>query len=165
MSFPFPRPLGAEMRIPYEAVMDRTLFRTFLIAGVAGWLVAVTPAAADGKSDLKKLQGTWECVETLKDGKRVAMYVGVRAIIKGNTLTWLFPKDGKFTAVKATFTIDATKDPKHFDWRPNGTKEVHKRLYQLDGDRLKWSTNLGPKAPRPTKFSEGRWQFTMKRLK
>jgi uncharacterized protein (TIGR03067 family) len=144
--------------------MDVAVFRTILIAGIGAWTVAVKPAVADERSDLKKRQGTWECVETLKDGKRVDTYVGVRAVIKGKTLTWLFPKDGKFTAVKATFTIDATKDPKQFDWSPKGKEEVHKRLYKFDGDRLKWSTNLGTKAPRPAKFSEGKWQFTMKRL-
>ncbi len=138
--------------------------RTVVAIGVAGWLVALAPAAAD-ETDQKKLQGTWECVETLKDGKRVDTYVGVRAIIKGNRLTWLFPKGGKFTAVKATFTIDPTKGPKHFDWVPDGKKEVHRRLYELDGERLKWSTNLGARAPRPKKFSEGKWQFTMRRLK
>lgn len=145
--------------------MDLALLRTILIASVAGWLVVPTPAAADDKSDLEKLQGTWECVETLMDGKPVDMYVGVRAIIKDNTLTWLFPKDAKFTEVKATFTIDSTKDPKHFDWIPNGKQEVHKRLYEFDSNRLKWSTNLGANTPRPAKFSEGKWQFTMKRLK
>ena len=144
--------------------MTFALLQRILIAGVAAQLVVVTPAAADDKSDLKKLQGAWECVETLKDGKRVDTYVGVRAIIKDNTLTWLFPKDGKFTAVKATFKIDSTKDPKHFDWTPAGKTEVHKRLFQFDGDRLKWSTNLGDNTPRPTRFSEGKWQFTMKRV-
>jgi uncharacterized protein (TIGR03067 family) len=145
--------------------MDLAHRRTILIACLAGWLVAVTPTAADDRWDLKNLQGTWECVETLKDGKCVDTYVGVRAIIKGNSLTWLFPKDGKFTTVKATFTIDSTKAPKHFDWSPEGKTEVHKRLYAFDGDRLKWSTNLGSNAPRPKAFAKGKWRFTMKRLK
>jgi uncharacterized protein (TIGR03067 family) len=136
-----------------------------LIATVAGWLVVLSPAAGDDKSDLQKLQGTWECVETLKDNKRVDTYVGVRAVIKDNALTWLFPKDGKFTELKATFTIDSTKDPKQFDWSPAGKKEVHTRLYEFEGDRLKWSTNLGANSPRPARFSEGKWQFTMKRLR
>jgi uncharacterized protein (TIGR03067 family) len=146
--------------------MGSTLVRDiFTASAVAGLLVAATAAAAGEKSDQEKLQGTWECVETHMDGKRVDMYLGVRAKIDGNHLTWLFPKDGKFTETKATFTIDPTKDPKQFDWTPDGTKEVHQRLYELDGDVLKWSTNLGPDAPRPAKFSEGKWQFTMKRLK
>jgi uncharacterized protein (TIGR03067 family) len=145
--------------------MDRPRLREiFTASAVAGLLVAATAAAAGEKSDLEKLQGTWECVETLMDGKRVDTYVGVRARIKDHHLTWFFPRDGKFTQVQATFTIDPTKDPKHFDWTPEGTKQVHKRLYDLDGDVLKWSTNLGADAPRPARFSEGKWQFTMKRL-
>jgi uncharacterized protein (TIGR03067 family) len=137
--------------------------RIFLVS-VVGSLAVVTVAPADDQADREKLQGTWECVETLKDGKRVDMYVGVRAIIKDNHLTWLFPKDGNFTRIKATFTIDSTKDPKHFDWMPDGKNEVHKRLYAIDGDVLKWSTNLGADTPRPAKFADGKWQFTMKRL-
>jgi uncharacterized protein (TIGR03067 family) len=136
-----------------------------LVAGMAGALLVATRGIADDKADVEKLQGSWECVGTLKDGKRVDTYVGVRVVIKDNHLTWVFPKDGKFTEVKATFTIDSTNDPKHFDWTPDGKKEVHKRLYEFDGDVLKWSTNLGADTPRPAKFSEGKWQFTMKRLK
>jgi uncharacterized protein (TIGR03067 family) len=146
--------------------MKTALFRwVFIASSIAGLLVVQTTVGADEKSELNKLQGTWECVETLMDGKKVDMYVGVRAIIKDNSLTWLFPKDGKFTEVQATFRIDATKDPKHFDWTPDGKKEVHKRLYEFDGEKLKWSTNLGANSARPTKFTEGKWQFSMKRLK
>jgi len=139
------------------------VIRMILIAGAAG--LVLPTAAADGAADWNRLQGAWECVETLKDGKSVPMYVGVRAVIKDNTLTWLFPRNGKFFEVKATFKIDSSKSPKQFDWTPDGKKEVHMRLYELDGNMLKWSTNLGADTPRPAKFSEGKWQFTMKRLK
>lgn len=124
-------------------------------------------AAEPGKarSDQELLQGTWECVSTLKDGKKVKTYVGVRAIFQGNRLTWIFPQpDGTTKTAKAIFTIDPEQSPKHFDWYLEGKPaEVHRRLYTLEGDTLRWSTNLGTE-PRPATFDAGQWQFTMRRV-
>jgi uncharacterized protein (TIGR03067 family) len=125
---------------------------------------------ADGKDrtagDQKRIQGTWECISTFKDGKPVQMYVGVRAVMQGKRLTWIFPQaDGTTQTARGFFKLDPTKKPKHFDWYLEGKpKEIHRRLYTLKCDRLRWSTNLG-KGPRPKTFDAGRWQFVMRRVK
>ena len=96
-------------------------------------------------SDQAVIQGTWEFVATLQDGKQVQRYVGVQAIMRGNMLTWIFPQPGgKPQVQKAVFRLDPSKNPKHFDWHPAGRpREVHRRLYVLAGDTLLWSTGLG----------------------
>ena len=121
---------------------------------------------AQEKSDQELIQGTWECVTTMKEGNQVQQYVGVRAIMEGNRLTWVFPQpDGTTRTTKAIFILDTSKNPKYFDWyTEDKPTQIHKRFYVLEGDTLTWSTNLGP-GPRPETFSAGKWQFVMKRVK
>ena len=117
------------------------------------------------KSDQELIQGTWECVTTLKEGKQVQQYVGVRAILQGSRLTWIFPQpDGTKKSARAIFVLDPSKNPKWFDWYVEAKPaEIHKRLYTLEGDTLVWSTNLGT-GPRPESFNAGKWQFVVKRV-
>ena len=149
--------------------------RSVILASVfwAVGLSAVLPAAiavgvdalpvAD-PSDGNRLQGTWVCVEVIHDGRRVDTYVGVRAVIQGDVLTWYFPRPGGPERVKeCRFTIDASKNPGHFDWWPvDKPAEVHRRLYILEGDTLKWASDLGAE-PRPKAFDAAHWQFLCKR--
>jgi len=116
-------------------------------------------------NDQQRIQGTWLCIATLNDGKQVTKYVGVRAVMQGNRLTWFFPQpDGKMQTTEALFQIDVSQNPKHFDWYlKQKSDQIHKRLYILEDDVLIWSTNLGTE-DRPESFSTGRWQFVMKRL-
>jgi uncharacterized protein (TIGR03067 family) len=118
------------------------------------------------RSDQELIQGTWECVATIKDGKQVTEFVGVRAILKETQLVWMFPQpDGSYKAGRGTFTLDPDQNPKHFDWSMQDKPEaVHRRLYVLAGDILIWSTNLGAGAPRPETFTAGACLFVMKRL-
>lgn len=87
-------------------------------------------------------------------------------MLQGDRRTWLFPRpDGSQQVVKAVFTLDASQDPKHFDWSGvDKPEEIYKRFYVLAGDVLLWSTNLGA-GPRPASFHAGHWLFVMKRLR
>ncbi|MBC8874217.1 MAG: SEL1-like repeat protein [Planctomycetes bacterium] len=115
-------------------------------------------------TDLDLIQGTWECVAAFEDGKPAESFAGVLAVFEGNRLTWKrMPIEGSQT-IEATFTLDPTKDPKHLDWVPNGSTDAHKRIYSLDEDTLRMSTNFGSN-PRPASFEAGKWQFVMKRVK
>ena len=132
--------------------------------------LSVTAAPVRGgedkaRSDQDRIQGTWECIATLQDGKQVDKYVGVRAVMQGDHLTWIFPQpQGKPQVLKAVFQLDPGKNPKSFEWHPEAKPaEVHKRLYLLEGDTLIWSTNLGAE-PAPESFTAGRWLFVMKRV-
>lgn len=114
--------------------------------------------------DQKLLQGTWECVATLRDGQPVNNYIGVRAVIEGDRLTWHFPRsDGTKLTQVARFKLDQTQNPRHLDWWDEKTPEkIHRRLYSLDGDTWKMADHLT--GTRPTSFAEAKWQFTSKRI-
>ena len=141
--------------------------RMWLLALVVlSWLVIAVACQAQEKNDQDLIQGTWECVTTIKEGKQVQEHVGVRAIMQGNSLTWIFPQpDGTTRSTKAIFVLDTTKNPKYFDWYTEDKPTlIHKRLYILEGDTLTWSTNLGAEE-RPESFTAGKWQFTMRRVR
>src|SRR5687767_11814243 len=73
----------------------------------------IPPAEKTAETDQERLQGTWVCVASVKDGKQVSDFVGVKVQFVGNRLTWFFPKkDGTATTQKGTFTIDPAKNPK-----------------------------------------------------
>jgi uncharacterized protein (TIGR03067 family) len=114
--------------------------------------------------DQALLQGTWQCVQTFKDGKAVPDYVGVKGILKGNTLTWVFPaRDGRDVREEGRFAIDPRQ--KHFDWYyvSEGPSKLHRRLYAVDRDTLHMADNFG-KGGRPASFDQAIWRFVCKRV-
>jgi uncharacterized protein (TIGR03067 family) len=115
-------------------------------------------------SDSQQLQGTWVCTATAKEGNEIQDFVGVRALIKDDELTWFFPQpDGTYRRQQAKFRIDPTQRPKHFDWWADDKPDAADlRIYSLAADELRWATNLDRKT-RPATFEAGLWQFTMKR--
>lgn len=138
------------------------------VLSAATWLLAATVGSGgEPGGDEELIQGTWVCIAALKDGKETDQFVGVRAVMRGNRLTWSFPsRDGSTRTEIASFTLDTTQNPKHFDWNSE-TKpgENHKRLYVLRGDVLLWSTNIGAqRSIRPETFKAGQWLFVMKRV-
>jgi uncharacterized protein (TIGR03067 family) len=147
----------------------RTVAQALLLTAVsAAWSLGAEKAP----SDQSLIEGTWECVASLKDGTPVKNYVGVRAIMQGERLTWIFPKpDGTKLTRHAIFKIDPTKNPKHFDWRPEDKpEEIHRRLYVLEGNKLTWVSNLGMAGHehedvRPESLDAGKWRFVMNRVK
>jgi uncharacterized protein (TIGR03067 family) len=140
--------------------------QALLLAALA---LQLCPAASAQETDRDKLQGTWVCETTVENGKETKNYVGVRGVIDGEYLTWHYPrKDGSYVVKSGTFRIDRADELKHFDWWYLESPDlVDRRLYTLEGDTLRWSTNLGRKTTktRPATFDAGRYQFTMKRVK
>ena len=127
--------------------------------------------AEEKPGDQRLLQGEWECVASFKEGKQTQSYLGVRATIQDNRLTWSFPKpDGTKRVQRTVFKLDPSKTPKHFDWNPEDKPtEVHRRLYVLEGNTLTWVTNLGMPGHehedvRPESLATGKWRFVMKRI-
>jgi uncharacterized protein (TIGR03067 family) len=158
----------------------RYILAACVILPLAG--AATLPGAdtkAPPKDDQKLIQGTWECVVTIYGGKQAPHFVGVRAVIEGNRLTWVFPQPGGAppTTQKAVFRLDPSQNPKQMDWYPKSNpSDVHRRLYVLEGDLLLMSTNLlaqvpreGVKPPRegvrPTSISAATWLFVCKRVR
>ncbi len=140
--------------------------RTCILLAVILLLTASSRGDEAESRDLKLLQGTWICVSSTKDGKKVKTYLNVRATIQGNSLTWHFPQpDGTTRQTKNQFRIDPNQRPKHFDWWVVGKKDrIDRRLYKVTKDELHWSTNLDYQT-RPESFETGRWHFIAKRVR
>jgi uncharacterized protein (TIGR03067 family) len=155
-------------RRPIMRSVPRRCFGASVLAALCYFLLAggepSVTARPEGKSGSDLLKGKWVCVSTKKDGKDVKTYVGVRAVMEGDNLTWYFPqKDGSFREQKVKFRIDPGKDPKQFDWwDPEKPKAVEMRIYAVTEKELRWGTNLDRKT-RPKSFEEAKWQFVMKR--
>ena len=91
-------------------------------------------------------------------------FVGVKGIIKGNALTWVFPRvDGREVREEGRFAIDPRQ--KHFDWYyvSEGPSKLHRRLYAVDRDTLHMADNFG-KGGRPASFDQAIWRFVCKRV-
>jgi uncharacterized protein (TIGR03067 family) len=132
-------------------------------------LLAVLPIRAGDSpapSDQQRIEGAWVCVATLKEGRQVNDFVGVKAVMKGDRLTWHFPQaDGTFRKQEAVFSIDPSQNPKHYDWHlVESPQKIHRRLYVLEGDTLLWADDL-VKPERPESFSNCQYQYVMQRVR
>jgi uncharacterized protein (TIGR03067 family) len=114
-------------------------------------VIAVAPAWADEKDDLKAMKGTW------KVEKAVFMGSDATEIFKSVVLVI---EDGKYTVTfagqddKGTMKLDAAKKPKRMTITgtegPNKDKVIP-CIYEIDGDTLKICYELDGKEP-PTGF-------------
>jgi uncharacterized protein (TIGR03067 family) len=127
---------------------------------------AAPSRAADPQNDQNQIQGTWLCIATLQNGKQVPNYVGVKGIMKGNKLTWIFPlPGGKQNVQDAVFELDPSQNPKHYTWYLESSPNVrHQRLYVLSGDTLLMSSPEKGGQPRPENFNAGHYFFICKRV-
>ena len=111
------------------------------------------PAA---KTDLQRLQGTWELAETRYDGKvvvdnRQGLIAHARIVIDGHWLTLPALREG-MAGRRSKVEIDEAAKPKRitFDWY--GGRAVG--VYTLDGDTFQFCYEHGSKAP-PAEFGAG----------
>jgi uncharacterized protein (TIGR03067 family) len=109
-------------------------------------------AAGDdaASAEMKKLEGTWQLVSAVRDGKPTPDDVvkKIRVVIKDGKHSVYFEKNS--VAKDIPFTIDPTKTPKTtVDKLANG-KEIH-GIYKLDDDTLTSCVAEEGKA-RPTEF-------------
>jgi uncharacterized protein (TIGR03067 family) len=109
----------------------------YVLATISAAFVLAATAAGDNavKAELKKIEGKWQLVSTVKDGKETPEEIvkQIRAVIKDGKHSVYFGDET--VAKEIPFTIDPTKDPKTtVDMLPDG-KEI-KGIYKLDGDTL-----------------------------
>lgn len=137
-----------------------------MIVGATSFAQAQSPS----KADLDKLQGTWETVSIVRDGRKVeADRLKDRVlVIDGSTFV---DKSGDRIHGKGTITVDASGDPKTIDaaFTEGPIKGMTSLgIYRLEGDKLT-SCAAVPKKDRPTEFESksgtGGWLVVYKRLK
>lgn len=146
--------------------MSRILAVLLVVSGVS-W--ADPPSEDAGKKDLAMMQGDWNMVSMVRDGKPIPD-ADVRATsrtVQGNQYRVL--RSGNVIG-KGTFKIDATKKPKTIDFSPESADndQVMLGIYEFDGDNFKLCYAPGGK-DRPTAFSskdgEGQTLSVYRRVK
>jgi uncharacterized protein (TIGR03067 family) len=103
-------------------------------------------------NDLDGMQGTWNLVSAMEDGKALPQdkVKQTTIVVKGNTFH--FPGLAEDATARAgTFKLDATKNPKEMD-TTSAEKEVMLGIYELEPDSYKVCFAPAGK-PRPTNFS------------
>ena len=102
-------------------------------------------------NDLDKMQGTWNLVSAMEDGKPLPEdeVKQTTIVVKGNTFH--FPGLAEDATARAgTFELDATKNPKEMD-TTSTEKEVMLGIYELEENTYK--VCFAPVGnPRPTRL-------------
>jgi len=118
------------------------------------WIIALTftllagaAVGSDEKTgDKDNIQGSWNFVTVEGNGEKVpAKKVKGKIIITATKITFTFEKE------EASYKLDPSKKPKHFDLVAEG--KTIPGIYLLEGDNLKLCWDASDKAIRPTKFN------------
>jgi uncharacterized protein (TIGR03067 family) len=112
------------------------------------------PTRQTAKDDLKKLQGTWECVEMEREGDVVPAesFKGSLAVYEDDRLTLY--RDGEVFR-RGIVTLEPSKAPKKVNtWDLGGpyADQTVPGIYEIDGDTLKICFSR-PGVERPTEFT------------
>ncbi len=106
--------------------------------------------------DVKKLQGTWKQIAYEKDGVKEPLDEQEwepRVTFAGDTFVVTLA-DGS-TAIKGTYKLDPTREPKAVDWTDTFGADAGKTflaIYSLEGDRFTFcAADEGQE--RPTEFT------------
>ena len=106
------------------------------------------------RDDLKKLQGTWECVAMEREGDQVPpeSFKGSTAVYEDDRVT-LYREGEVFR--RGIVTLDPSKSPKKINtWDLTGpyADDTVPGIYEVDGDTLKLCFSR-PKVARPVEFT------------
>ena len=126
--------------------------RLLIITGLGLLLAACSRQAPAPKTDLDRLQGTWNLTLAMKDGKPLPddKVKQTTIVFKGDTFR--FPGSAEYATSKAgTIKLDESKTPKEMD-AISTEKEVMLGIYRLEENGYK--VCFAPAGqPRPTEFT------------
>jgi len=125
--------------------------KKLLQVAVALLVVGAVAAADDAKTDLKKLEGTWQMVTHTSNGKSAPAekLKKMTVTISGNE--WSIKQDGK-ELLKGTVKLDPSKSPKAADWTMKSKDDTESKvlgIYEVNKDTFK---HCYAAKKRPTKF-------------
>jgi uncharacterized protein (TIGR03067 family) len=167
------RRVRRQAQLPLEELLMKAYVGLTLLAAV---LVAADAPDEAVKKEKQQLQGTWVAESVVVKGKANEKLKGAKFNFSGDKVTMEF--EGK--KQEGTYTIDATKSPKHIDltFLRDGRKDLDRGIYQIEGDTLKMCVRGGYRkfdregklveekvADRPEKFDAEDSLITLKREK
>ena len=135
------------------------------VALAASLLIGAEPKPEGAETDRRTIQGTWEYVSALRDGKPYKPPIGVRITFAGDKVRRVI---GEKTHEHG-FKLDPKKNPKQISLirTVNGKAEVSTGIYRLEADSITWCFNL-PGRPIPktlaTKSGDGLTLCVLKRV-
>ena len=107
---------------------------------------------AASKTDLERMQGTWQLVSAMEDGKPLADDKVKQTSIVVEGATFRFPGLAEdATSSAGTFKLDATKTPKEMD-STSAEKELMLGIYEMGDDSYKVCLAAAGKS-RPSEFA------------
>src|SRR5262249_31432880 len=118
-----------------------------------GLLLAADDAKDAAKKDQENMAGEWSLVSAERDGQAAPedFIKGIKRVVKGDDYTIT---KGDETVGKGKFKLDASKKPRHIDFKPSegaAAGQTLEGIYELDGDKLKVCYSQGG-GKRPTEF-------------
>jgi len=127
-----------------------------LIIPAVGLLLAAcnrqAPQSSAPKTDLDRIQGTWDLVLAMKDGKPLAEDKVKQTTIMFKGDKFRFPGSAEYaTSQEGTIKLDESKKPKEMD-AISTEKEVMLGIYKLEENGYKVCFAPAGK-PRPTEFN------------
>jgi uncharacterized protein (TIGR03067 family) len=123
-----------------------------MIAGLGLLLVACNRQAPEAKTDLERLQGTWNLVSATQGGQVLPQDKVKQTTIVFKGDTFRFPSSAEYATSRAgTIKLDETKSPKEMD-AISTEKEVMLGIYVLQEKGYKVCFAPAGK-PRPTEFN------------
>jgi uncharacterized protein (TIGR03067 family) len=129
------------------------MLRYVLVIPVVALLVGADKPTGDVKNERKMFQGEWVPVSLEINGERVAReaFQSTQITFKGQSVT----RKSKDQTVRATFTIDPSKNPKWFDATAvhEGREVKSVGIYKFERGRLTLCTRYNAAGKRPTEFS------------
>jgi len=132
--------------------LDVVKTQFLMIAAVGQLLAACNRQAPMPKTDLDRLQGTWNLVAAFQDGKPLPADKVKQTTIVFKGDTFRFPGSAEYaTSKEGTIKLDENKTPKEMD-AISTEKEVMLGIYRVEENGYKVCFAPAGK-PRPTEFS------------
>lgn len=121
------------------------------------WLPGgVASQEEDAKKDQEALQGKWDVIKIVADGREVPedKIRGVTLVVKDDTMALTEPNSAE--KLEFSFKLDTGKKPKGIDTTPSNGPFQGKKvsgIYELNGTELKLCLPNDENAARPTEFN------------
>lgn len=132
--------------------------RYVLLALLVCWCLpgGVASQGEDAKKDQEALQGKWELVKVVADGRDIPedKHRGVTIEFKADKMTMSDPNSTE--KMEAAFKLNTGKKPKHFDATPSSGPFQGKTapgIYEINGTELKLCLPNDDTTSRPTEFN------------